>query len=142
MFRNKWFIYALVVNITGFAFPRIALSKSIYAITNHHAFEISAYEVISDSLDYQIDDEFPIAGSSGAVGLALDPTSSVLFVSYDGRTYLTLIHAKTMESIGSINMGIEFGGLVYDDNRDRLYAVHKEEAEKVSIYNFHSNNYT
>lgn len=110
-------------------------AKSIYAITSHHDFEISVYEVVGNVLEYQMDDEYP-ASSSGAVGLALDPESSTLFVSYDGdNRYFSIINAKTMELIEKKQMGYEFGGLVFDNSRRRLYAA-RRDTKYICIYNW------
>jgi uncharacterized repeat protein (TIGR01451 family) len=115
-------------------------AKSIYAITSHPACRVSVYEIDGDSLEYQMDDEYP-ASSTGAVGLALDPESDTLFMSYDGNgKYLSIMNAKTMDLVTTKAMEYEFGGMVFDIARKQLYAIQKDDTyyNRVHIYDWNS----
>lgn len=121
-------ILMLIISVPTFA-------KSIYAITNYCDCEISVYKVIEDSLEYQMDGEYP-SDQSGAVGLALDPCSNTLFVSYDSVSkYFSIINAKTMELIETRQMDYEFGALAYDNSKQKLYGLIKD-TKTIKIYSW------
>jgi len=58
-----------------------AYGRSVYAITNHESSTITAYDIDGTTLECQTDIAVP--RGTGAVGLALDPESDTLFVTYD-----------------------------------------------------------
>jgi len=99
-------------------------ARSVYSITNHLDSTISAYKILDDEIQKQL--ETNVDWGEGAVGLALDPDSETLFVSYDGSTKLEIINAKTMTEIRSITAPAELAGLVFDQSKQKLYAIGRE----------------
>ncbi len=106
-------------------------AKSVYSITNHLDSTISAYKVLDDEIQKQL--ETNVDWGEGAVGLALDPDSETLFVSYDDSYKLEMINAKTMTEIKYITAPAELAGLVFDQSNQKLYAVGRE-TKKLFVY--------
>jgi hypothetical protein len=82
------------------AFSRRAYARSVYAISEHGNSTITAYDVNGTTMDYETDVE--VDWGEGAVGLALDPESETLFVTYERKPpdpldKIELINAKIME---------------------------------------------
>ncbi|HUT30870.1 MAG TPA: hypothetical protein VMX13_13845 [Sedimentisphaerales bacterium] len=75
-------------------FSQTAYGRSVYAITEHANSTITAYGIQGTAIQYQADVQ--AHWGSGAVGLALDPDSETLFVTYDGASKIQLIDAKRM----------------------------------------------
>jgi len=63
-------------------FSQTAYGRSIYAITNHESSTITAYDIEGTTLEYQAN--IQVDWGTGPVGIALDPGSDTLFVTYDG----------------------------------------------------------
>jgi len=106
-------------------------AKSLYAITNHSNSTISSYKISGDEIQKQT--ETNVDWGEGAVGLALDPDSATLFVSYDDSQKLELINAKTMTEIKNITALYELAGLVFDQSKQKLYAVGRQ-TDKLFVY--------
>ena len=108
-------------------------AKSVYAITNHgisypYIDEISAYRVQDDHLELQIHHEPADHGTGaylGPVGLALDPDSGYLFVTYEGLGGIELIHTQAMtnESYIPVPGASNLAGIVFDSSQQKLYVV-------------------
>ena len=90
-------IITLVLN-----FSQTSKAKSVYVITDRDS-TVKAYRVVDEQIDKQtyaknLDDH-----GGGAVGLALDPCSATLFVTYEGSNIIEMVNAKTM--ISEQNLG-------------------------------------
>ena len=94
---------ALSIIIFLTAFTQIIQAKSVYVITDHGGSTITAYDINGDAIKEQM--EINVGWGNGAVGLALDPDSATLFISYDNSNKIELINARTM--ISEENLCIE-----------------------------------
>ena len=74
----------------------ITHARSVYVITDS-ASTIKAYDIQGDRIVEQVTAE-NLADHGGAVGLALDPGSETLFVTYEGSNIIEMVNAKTMIS--------------------------------------------
>jgi DNA-binding beta-propeller fold protein YncE len=123
MLSGKKLIVSILFLISSLpGFTQSGQAKSLYAITNFEDSTISAYKISGDQIQKQISANFPSSGC-GPVGLALDPDSATLFVSYDCSSDLELINARTMTEIKKITAPAELAGLVFDQSKQKLYAV-------------------
>ncbi|HUT30868.1 MAG TPA: right-handed parallel beta-helix repeat-containing protein [Sedimentisphaerales bacterium] len=104
-----------------------AYGRSVYAITEHANSTITAYGIQGTAIEYQADVQ--AHWGSGAVGLALDPDSETLFVTYDGAFKIQLIDAKRMDDIKDISTTDELAGIVFDESEQKLYAAGREGYE-------------
>lgn len=111
------FIFSL--NVISFA--QAVQSRSLYAITNHGDSTISAYKILGDEIQKQL--ETNIDWGKGVVGLALDPDSAMLFFSYDNSQKLELINAKTMTEIKNIRPPFELAGIAFDKSKQKFYDI-------------------
>ena len=73
-----------------------AHARSVYVITDGYS-TIKAYDIQGDQIVEQATVE-NLAVHGGAVGLALDPGSETLFVTYEGSGIIEMVNAKTMIS--------------------------------------------
>ena len=128
---RKLFVATLLLVIPVFCFPQSVCAKSLYAISNHSLSAITAYSIQGDEIQRQI--ETNVHWSNGAVGLALDPDSEVLFVSYDGTNKLEMINARTMREISNIAAPLELAGIAFDRSKQKLYAICRE-TNKLCVY--------
>jgi len=81
---NKMRIVCVRMMLLCFLFgrvPQVVYGQSLYAITNHGTSTITAYDIEGTTLEYQAN--IQVDWGTGAVGLALDPESDTLFVTYD-----------------------------------------------------------
>jgi len=109
----------------------VSRATSVYAITNHGTSTITAYDIDGTTLEYQTDIAVP--WGTGPVGLALDPESDTLFVTYDGAEVIELINAKTMEEIEYVEAPLELAGVEYDEGKRKLYGVSRDD-NKLCVY--------
>jgi len=72
------------------------LAKSVYAIIDRSS-TVRAYKSIGEEIEEQIDVK-NLDDHGGAVGLALDPDSETMFVTYEGSNIIEMVNAKTMIS--------------------------------------------
>lgn len=114
-------ILLLILSLPGFT--QTGQAKSLYAITYHWYSTISAYRISGNQIQKQIEKNFPSGTGAMAIGLALDPDSATLFVSYDLSDELELINAKTMTEIKNITAPAYLAGLAFDQTKQKLYAV-------------------
>jgi 6-phosphogluconolactonase (cycloisomerase 2 family) len=75
-----------------------AKARSVYVITNIGAGTVKAYSIQDDEIEYQATAENLQRHGDGAVGLALDPDSEILFVTYESSNIIEMVNAKTMLS--------------------------------------------
>lgn len=92
---------SLILSLLVTFFAQTAHAKSVYVITNHGSSIIKAYDIQDDQIQYQVTAE-NLANHGGAVGLALDPDSEMLFVTYEGSNIIEIMNAKTMEYLDTI----------------------------------------
>jgi 6-phosphogluconolactonase (cycloisomerase 2 family) len=107
----------VVISITAWH-CRDAAARSVYAITNHDTSTITAYNVNDVNLDFQITvPNFP-NHEEGAVGLALDPESEILFVTYELSNIIEMVNAKTMiweQNPVTVPQATGLAGIVFDE---------------------------
>ena len=70
--------------------------KSVYAIADHDASTIKAYEIQGDKIVYQATAQNVPQHDNGAVDLTIDPCSLYIFVTYEDSDTIELINARTM----------------------------------------------
>jgi len=121
--RHTFYIAIISVMATFSVFSGNVYGRSLYAITNCQGGTLTAYDIQGDQIVYQINTQI----DTWAIGLALDPESETLFVTYDGSDKLVLVDAKTMQQIDSIPVSDELSGIVYDQSKQKIYAVSRED---------------
>jgi len=89
-------------------------ARSLYAIIRHYGAILTAYDIQGDQIDYQTDTQIDTA----AVGLALDPDSHTLFVSFDGPAKLQLVDAGTMTTIETITAPLAGGKKIINSGKN------------------------
>ena len=72
----------------------LAHARSVYVITDW-ASTVKAYDIQGDQIVEQATVE-NLEDHGGAVGLALDPDSATMFVTYEGSNIIEMVNAKTM----------------------------------------------
>ena len=70
-----------------------AHARSVYVITDSSS-TVRAYDIQGDRIVEQATAE-NLADHGGAVGLALDPDSQILFVTYEDSGVIEMVNAKT-----------------------------------------------
>jgi parallel beta-helix repeat protein len=123
------FTFAIVSSLT--------YARSLYVITKYGNCQLSAYRIQDSEIDHQTDTLI----NPGAIGLALDPDSGTLFVTYDGSDVILLVNARTMERITYIPKSDELCGIAYDRNRQKVYATSRED-KKLYVYLWDSDSKT
>jgi len=121
--KHTFSIVMFSVMATVSVFSGNVFGKSLYAVTKCYGSTLTAYDIVGDEIEYQIDTQI----DTGAIGLALDPESETLFVTYDGPDKVVLVDAKTMQQIDSIPVSDELSGIVYDQSKQKIYAVSRED---------------
>jgi uncharacterized repeat protein (TIGR01451 family)/fimbrial isopeptide formation D2 family protein len=106
-----------------------AAAKSLYAIAEsldpNQEVPILACDIAPDgTLTRQARRAIPLHGSGG-VGLALDPQSQRLFVTYETSNVIELLDATTLVSVGTATAknSTSLTGVVYDYDKKLLYCV-------------------
>jgi len=115
---------------------RCVYGRSVFAITRHQDSVLTAYNINGEAIEYQIDGAAVPDQASGAVGLALDPDSSMLFVTYEGWAGIEIVNAKTMEyegnSLDTADAAV-FAGVIYDAVQHKVYALERG-SNKLFVY--------
>ncbi len=75
--------------------PGTAQARSVYAITDRNS-KVKAYDIQDYQLMYQTYAKNLDHHGYGAVGLALDPCSATLFVTYEESNLIEMVNARTM----------------------------------------------
>ncbi len=112
-------IVSLIVVIA--TLPGTAQARSVYAITKHLEDELTAYDIQDDQIDYQATGDVT-GNANGAVGLALDPDSGVMFVTYEGDNIIEMVNAKTLAPLGKSKTVIDaanLAGIVFDQTKQK-----------------------
>ncbi len=102
-------------------------AKSLYMIADIWGFPspVQAYNIgVDGRLTYQAEYSIPRHGM-GAVGLAIDPDSEHLFVTYENSYAIQLVNARTMTDKGVTwaPSARDLAGIVYDHGKQLLYCV-------------------
>jgi uncharacterized repeat protein (TIGR01451 family) len=109
------------------AMTETTVAKSLYVIGDIWGFPspVQAYNIgVDGKLTFQAEYGIPRHGL-GAVGLAIDPDSEHLFVTYENSYTIQLINARTMtdEGITLAPGARDLAGIVYDHGKQLLYCV-------------------
>jgi len=128
-------VFLFVFVIGGFA--ATAGGRSVYAITDRHS-TVTAYDINGVAIDYQTTDTGLPDQGDGAVGLALDPGSKILFVTYEGSDIIEMLNAKTMLYEGlSVTApdapSAGLAGMAFDQTNQKLYVVGRE-SDQLYVY--------
>jgi hypothetical protein len=97
LFGKKPSLSVLFLIVFALTISSIAKAKSVYAIIDRSS-KIRAYKIIGEEIEEQTDVKNLANYVNGAVGLALDPDSATLFVTYEGSNIIEMVNAKTMIS--------------------------------------------
>ena len=87
-------LYLIIFGIVMFS---IAHARSVYVITDS-ASTVRVYDIQGDQIVEQATAENLQRHGNGAVGLALDPDSEIMFVTYESSNIIEMVNAKTMIS--------------------------------------------
>lgn len=117
-------IISLVVLITSISSTTKA--KSLYAITDHDTSTLKAYDIRGLQLVYQGTSDIPNYGT-GAVGITIDSSLKLLFVTYANSPIIVWVNAETLAQEGSaiVPGATNLAGIVSDEGKQRLYAVER-----------------
>lgn len=134
---RRLFLFLLAI----LAFARPVGAKSVYVITDRDS-TVNAYRIAGDQIQYQATAEDLPDNGLGAVGLALDPDSETLFVTYEQTdsqhpfNKIELINAKTMlveQEPATAPGASNLAGIVFDQAKQKLYAVDRG-TNKLFVY--------
>ncbi len=108
-------------------------AKSLYVVANLSTSQIQAYNInpTNGQITYQTSHSVTNY-SGGAVDIAIDSDSGILFVVYEFSPTINILDGKTMKSIGTVNMpttSARSAGIVYDHTRKRLYAAYRSKGQ-------------
>jgi uncharacterized repeat protein (TIGR01451 family) len=133
-------VWALV--LTGLVMmigARDATAKSLYAVAESMDLDqkvpVLACDIAADgTLTRQARQNIPVHGA-GADGLALDPGSQRLFVTYYSSNVIEVLNAATLQSVGTVKAPgtNDLAGIVYDYDKELLYCVARGSS-KLYIY--------
>jgi len=129
-------LFTVLFIISFFAPPVIA--KSVYAITNHDASTVKAYLIQDDQIEEQATAENLPDHVEGAVGLALDPDSETLFVTYENSNIIEMVNAKTMiyqQNPTPVTGATNLAGIAFDQSKQKLYVVQRG-SNKLYVYSW------
>jgi hypothetical protein len=106
-----------------------AHTKSVYVITTHGSSIIKAYDIQDDQIHYQATAENLQSQGLGAVALALDPDSQILFVTYEDSGIIEMLNAKTMiseQNPVTVPGADSLAGIAFDKYKQKVYVVQRE----------------
>ena len=106
-------------------FCQTAQAKSVYVITDRDS-TVKAYDISGVQIEYQTDAKNLDHHSDGAVGLALDPCSPTLFVTYEVSNIIEMLNAKTMISEQkpvTVYGTSSLAGIAFDQTKQKLYTI-------------------
>jgi hypothetical protein len=106
------------------------LAKSVYAIIDRYS-TVAAYDIQGDQIagPDATAQNLPHYGG-GAVGLALDPDSEILFVTYEASNIIEMVNAKTMVSEQNpitVPGASNLSGITFDQTKQKLYVMERED---------------
>lgn len=132
---------ALLVVVLVACSVGMAAAKSLYVISDiaSSPTPIQAYDIHKPAPPYlvhQATSPVPHHGG-GAVGLAIDTDSAVLFVTYEMSNVIEIVDAQTMASLGSTTApgAFNLAGIVVDQEKKLVYAVDRL-TNSLYIYNW------
>lgn len=128
--------YLFIVFVVITAFGQTVQGKSVYVITNIGTGTIKAYDIQVDQIEYQATAENLECQGVGAIGLALDPDSQILFVTYEDSGIIEMLNAKTMiseENPVAVPGASNLAGIAFDQDKQKLYVVERENV-KLFVY--------
>jgi hypothetical protein len=106
--------------------------KSVYAITEHVASTLKAYEIQGDQIEFQANVAVTdYAG--GAVDVTIDSDLGLFFITYEGETMIVWADARTLEQQGYIELqdiypsACPLAGIVADGTKNLVYTVEREK---------------
>jgi len=104
-----------------------AKAKSLYAITDHAASTLRAYDIQNDQLRYQADANVPNLGS-GAVDVTIDSNLKLLFVTYESSAIIVWVNVENLaqEGFTTVPEASNLAGIVADEAKQRVYAVERD----------------
>ena len=122
---------ACVLSLVSLFCARVAPGKSVYVITRHSSSMLAAYYVEDEQIQFQTTAENLPHHGTGAVGLALDPDSETLFVTYEDSGRIELVDARAMVymSRGLTVPATNLAGIVFDQSKQRLCVVKRGTSE-------------
>jgi uncharacterized repeat protein (TIGR01451 family) len=122
---------------------RDAAAKSLYAIAESMDMDqkvpVLACDIAPDgTLTRQARRNIPVHGA-GAEGLALDPGSQRLFVTYLSSNVIEVVNAVTLQSVGRVTAqgAGDLAGIVYDCDKELLYCAARGSS-KLYVYQWKS----
>jgi len=126
-------LLSTVIKIT--ATTRVYASpKSMYLIRNHHIGQFDAWEIKPDgTVEYQA--TYWLSYATDPAGIAIDESSSTLFITSEFSPGIEMVNATTMTSIGVSPGPIDLAGIAVDDANDVVYAVLRY-SNKLYIYDW------
>jgi uncharacterized repeat protein (TIGR01451 family) len=123
-----------VSSMVGFA-----TAKSLYGIAsiNQSPSPVQAYDIqAGGTLVYQATYGVPYY-AGGAVGLGIDSSAAVLFVTYEVSNVIQLLNAVTMTSLGTTTApgASNLAGIVVDQGKNKVYTVDRN-TNHLYVYNW------
>ncbi|MHC4478555.1 MAG: hypothetical protein ACYTEL_23205, partial [Planctomycetota bacterium] len=138
--KQTQFVGLLILTSVMVGSVATADAKSLYAITKHYDYVLTAYELEGEELKYQTTAKNLPSRPSGPIGLALDPDSETLFITYEkfglGLDKIELLSAKTMiseQGTRTIPGANSLAGIVYDQTKQKVYMVDRG-TDKLFVY--------
>ncbi len=121
--KKSSFIVSLI--ILTISICSTAEAKYVYAITDHHATQLSVYEILGDQIEYW--DTVDVADYAlGASDVSIDSRLKRLFITYESYSGIVWANTETMEEEGSIDVAnYNLAGIVADEIYHRVYAVER-----------------
>jgi hypothetical protein len=122
-------VQSIIIFLLITCLAQTAKARSVYVITNIGAGTVKAYSIQDDEIEYQATAENLQRHGDGAVGLALDPDSEIMFVTYEGSEIIEMLNAKTMlseENPVTVTGAANLAGIAFDREKQKLYVVHRE----------------
>ena len=137
--RAGAFVVVVTAAILSATITGTATAKSLYLIAdiNGDPTPLHAYDIAPDgTLTFQV--EYHISRfARGAVGLAIDPDSQYLFVTYEDSDVIQLIDARTtiIEQTRVVPGASNLAGIVYDCGKRLLYCVDRGQ-DRLYVYDW------
>ena len=125
MSLGKKLIAILSITIIFTILTSTTFAKSLYVITKHETSKVAAYQIQDDHLNNQSTADGLPDHAAGAVGLALDPDSGIMFVTYESSNIIEMVNARTLAPLGKSKTvtGVSgpggLAGIVFDQTRQK-----------------------
>jgi len=130
-------IIALFLLLAG---PASAKSLYVIASINSNPTPVQSYDIQTSPtyLVYQTTNNIP-SYAGGAVGLAIDTDSKMLFATYEVSNVIQLVDATTMTGIGSTTApgASNLAGIVVDQGKKKVYTVDRN-TNNMYVYSWDS----